>query len=58
MTCRRITTRLASLAALASSQALQLSGNALLASQVALDWVRRHALGLPVLDSYRPRARP
>jgi nicotinamide-nucleotide amidase len=29
----------------------------LLASQVALDWVRRHALGLPVLDSYRPRGR-
>jgi len=29
----------------------------LLASQVALDWIRRHALGLPVLDSYRPRGR-
>jgi len=29
----------------------------LLASQVALDWVRRHALALPVLDSYRPRGR-
>jgi nicotinamide-nucleotide amidase len=29
----------------------------LLASQVALDWVRRYALELPVLDSYRPRAR-
>jgi len=26
----------------------------LLASQVALDWVRRFALGLPVLESYRP----
>jgi len=26
----------------------------LLASQIALDWVRRFALGLPVLESYRP----
>jgi nicotinamide-nucleotide amidase len=26
----------------------------LLASQIALDWIRRLALGLPVLESYRP----
>ncbi|HYR96570.1 MAG TPA: nicotinamide-nucleotide amidohydrolase family protein, partial [Candidatus Binatus sp.] len=31
----------------------------LLASQVALDWIRRHALGLPVTDSrlFRPSGR-
>jgi nicotinamide-nucleotide amidase len=29
----------------------------LLASQVALDWVRRFALGLPVTESYRPLRR-
>jgi nicotinamide-nucleotide amidase len=31
----------------------------LLASQIALDWLRRHALGLPVIDSqlFRPRSR-
>ncbi|MFN8544191.1 MAG: competence/damage-inducible protein A [Candidatus Binatia bacterium] len=29
----------------------------LLASQVALDWVRRKALGLPVTESYRPLGR-
>jgi len=30
----------------------------LLASQIALDWLRRHALGLPVIDSqlFRPRS--
>ena len=30
----------------------------LLASQVALDWLRRHALGLPVTESQAFRARP
>ena len=31
----------------------------LLASQIALDWLRRHALGLPLADSqlFRPRSR-
>ena len=30
----------------------------LLASQIALEWLRRHALGLPVIDSqlFRPRS--
>jgi nicotinamide-nucleotide amidase len=43
------------------SRRYQLWGNRdwvkLLASQVALDWVRRFALGLPVTESYRPLRR-
>jgi competence/damage-inducible protein CinA-like protein len=42
-----------------ASRRYQLWGNRewvkLLASQVALDWVRRKVLGLPVTESYRPR---